>query len=614
MKKDSASQSGFFYSRVLLAFILGSTAVGLAILSFAANPPSESSANAPGDSLSWAEHRNPLSNNPAAPTTALAPTGPGWSIVTSANTSATQTNYLNGVTCALANDCWTVGYYNNGSGGNGVAQTLIEHWNGTSWSIFPSPNVGTGSNFLEAVTCTSAANCWAAGYYFNGSNVAQTLVEHWDGISWSIVTSNNSNAAQNNYLFGVTCTSAANCWAVGYFFNGSSTQALIERWDGTAWAIATSPSTANRLFGVTCTSASQCWAVGDYFPSGHAQTLIELWNGTSWAIVPSPNTNSAQDNTLYSVSCSSDTYCWAVGSYDPGGDSSLSLIENWNGLTVCPACPMWVIVSSPNNGPTYLNDVTCTSDGNCWAVGYYFDNETTFRYYSLIEQLNGPSWAIVTSSNRPSPNNNYLYGVTCASASECWAVGYSGYFQNGINYAQTLTEKYAPTIPPLTSIGSRKIHGSTAFDVDLLNASPGIECRNPGATGTPGIDYKLVFTFVNNVTSCGTASNGSLSAGPNSNQCTVDLTGIANQQYVTVTLNKVLDSQNNTGNISATMGVLIGDVNASLRVDSGDVSLVRQQTLQTITGSNFREDINASGRIDSGDVSIVRQQTLTSLP
>jgi hypothetical protein len=62
------------------------------------------------------------------------------------------------------------------------------------------------------------------------------------------------------------------------------------------------------------------------------------------------------------------------------------------------------------------------------------------------------------------------------------------------------------------------------------------------------------------------------------------------------------------------MGVLIGDVNASGRVDAADVSSVRQQTLQNVDGSNFREDINASGRIDAADVSIARQQTLTSLP
>jgi hypothetical protein len=66
------------------------------------------------------------------------------------------------------------------------------------------------------------------------------------------------------------------------------------------------------------------------------------------------------------------------------------------------------------------------------------------------------------------------------------------------------------------------------------------------------------------------------------------------------------------------LGILVGDVNASGRVDAADVSLVRQQTLQTVNDnpgtSNFREDINASGRIDAADVSIARQQTLTSLP
>src|SRR5207247_800044 len=160
----------------------------------------------------------------------------------------------------------------------------------------------------------------------------------------------NTSATQNNYLFGVTCASAAQCWAVGSFFNGSSTQALIERWDGTSWAIAISPAAGIDLLGVTCVSASQCWAVGDYYPGSYAQTLTERWDGISWAIVPSPNTNTGQDQTLYGVTCTSASDCWAVGTYDPGGDVGLGLIERWNGTS-------WAIVSSPNVGPTYLTDV-----------------------------------------------------------------------------------------------------------------------------------------------------------------------------------------------------------------------------------------------------------------
>jgi hypothetical protein len=95
----------------------------------------------------------------------------------------------------------------------------------------------------------------------------------------------------------------------------------------------------------------------------------------------------------------------------------------------------------------------------------------------------------------------------------------------------------------------------------------------------------------------------------------VNVTGVTNAQLVTVTLNNLTDL---IGDFSATatgsMGVLLGDVNGSRRVDAADVSSVRQQTLQTIDSTNFRNDINASGRIDAADVSIARQQTLTSLP
>jgi hypothetical protein len=147
----------------------------------------------------------------------------------------------------------------------------------------------------------------------------------------------------------------------------------------------------------------------------------------------------------------------------------------------------------------------------------------------------------------------------------------------------------------------------------------------------------VVFTFPNNLTSVASAIvsghdptsgtgtvSGSPVVGPNASlgltakQCAVNLTNVSNAQYITVRLNSVLEVTGTSGDVvSPQMGVLVGDVNASGRVDSGDVSLVRQQTLQTITGpptGNFREDINASGRIDSGDVSIARQQTLTSLP
>lgn len=182
-------------------------------------------------------------------------------------------------------------------------------------------------------------------------------------------------------------------------------------------------------------------------------------------------------------------------------------------------------------------------------------------------------------------------------------------------------EQLVFTSPPLIGAVSTMSHGSAGtFDINLpLAGTPGIECRSSESLGSG--NYVLVFTFVNNLTSVGaaniTSGNGSIRSsaiGPNPNQYTVNLTGVTNAQYITVTLTSVVDSKNNTGGTSVPMGVLLADVNGSGRVDTADISLVRQQTLQPVTGSTFRNDINASGRIDAADLSIVRQQTLTSLP
>jgi hypothetical protein len=62
------------------------------------------------------------------------------------------------------------------------------------------------------------------------------------------------------------------------------------------------------------------------------------------------------------------------------------------------------------------------------------------------------------------------------------------------------------------------------------------------------------------------------------------------------------------------MGVLVGDVNASGVVTSGDTSLCEAQAVQPITGANFRNDINASGAITAGDASAIKQNALSQLP
>ena len=163
---------------------------------------------------------------------------------------------------------------------------------------------------------------------------------------------------------------------------------------------------------------------------------------------------------------------------------------------------------------------------------------------------------------------------------------------------------------------SRKNHGAPGnFDVNLpLSGSPGIECRNGGVTG----DYQVVFTFASPVTFISavvTAGTGSVSSasGSGTTIVTANLTGVANAQQITVTLQGVNDGTG-TGDVSVQMGVLVGDTTGNGTVNASDIGQTKAQSGQAVTGSNFRTDVNVSGSINASDVSLVKSKSGTALP
>ena len=173
----------------------------------------------------------------------------------------------------------------------------------------------------------------------------------------------------------------------------------------------------------------------------------------------------------------------------------------------------------------------------------------------------------------------------------------------------------------LVSAVSRKVHGSAGtFDINLpLTGNPGIECRSGGANG----DYTLVFSFANTLTSIaganlasgvGTVATANIDSTDAHNYI-VNLTGVTNAQRITVSLANVTDSARNFSSaVSASMGVLIGDVNGNGVVSNGDVSLVQARVGAAVDSSNFREDVNANGVLSNGDVSVTQAQVGQALP
>src|SRR6266568_4088953 len=299
-----------------------------------------------------------------------------WSVVPSPNGSSSSG--LSAVAAVSANDVWAVGSSGNQRSG---AQTLIEHWNGSSWSVVTSPNPGSIYNTLYGVTVISAANVWAVGYYVNTTGVTQTLIEHWNGTSWSVVKSP-SPATGNNELFSVSAASASSIWTVGFLTNNTSQtpvdQTLIEHWNGSSWSVMKSPnpgSSSDHLNGVAAISTSDVWAVGNGKTSS-GKTLIEHWNGSSWQVVKSANIGTSP--TLSAVVAVSAHDIWAVGSYhNPNSNEFFqTLTEHWNGTK-------WSIVKSPSPSSfsTQLLGVAAVSATNVWAVGVADSNTLTEHYH-----------------------------------------------------------------------------------------------------------------------------------------------------------------------------------------------------------------------------------------
>jgi hypothetical protein len=229
---------------------------------------------------------------------------------------------MRAVAAVSATDIWAVGSSLNGGS---VSQTLIEHWNGHKWNLVPSPNASTGNNRLDAVTVVSANDVWAVGTSQNGSGVFQTLTENWNGTAWSIIPSP-SGAGTQAELNGVAAVSGNNVWAVGD--SGSGT--LIEQWNGTSWTVVPSPSPGplfNILTGAAVVSADDIWAVGSsQNNNGISQTLIEQWNGTTWSVVASPSPGSASSLSGGAADPVSGQ-AWAVGNFTAASGAQQTLAE-----------------------------------------------------------------------------------------------------------------------------------------------------------------------------------------------------------------------------------------------------------------------------------------------
>ena len=422
---------------------------------------------------------------------------------------------LTGVSCTKAGPCYAVG----GNFRQSVQSSVAELWNGSKWSVQPVVlTTPSDPSLLDGVSCTTATNCTAAGFYDDPANGDRALAEDFS-IRWQDVLPNPFLGTTAAGLNGVSCTSPNACIAVGAVqLGGGAFRALSETWNGTGWKARIMPRPKiTSLAAVSCTTSTACTAVGDIVTSpDNALPLAERWNGVHWTIQKTSRPPGAARSILTSVSCPTKTSCFAVGIRTNGSNQERTLAERWNGKTwqIIPtpnparkteielsgvparprvhasrsaasstACSPRCGTARPGNSPApcptlgttltaRLRSVSCPATGDCTAVGQISANSTGVP---LAEHWNGRKWSPQRTVAPAGAIVSLLAGVSCNSGSACVAVGIEQGSAASNAIAETWTGKRWVMHPADSPTGS------TNTNLNRISCNSAIACMAVGS-------------------------------------------------------------------------------------------------------------------------------------
>ncbi|HEX8230379.1 MAG TPA: S-layer homology domain-containing protein [Chloroflexia bacterium] len=389
-------------------------------------------------------------------------------------------NYIYGMEAISSNDVWAVGFTSE--------EALFEHWDGNTWSVVPPGSSPTStSHVMAGVSALSSDDIWAVGHYYAGpEKIYATLIEHWDGSQWTIVPSPDPGASRNR-LFDVLALSSTDVWAVGVYGPSDASTSFILHWDGVSWSQVANPnpaSSSSYLGALSATAPDDIWAVGfrTNLSTHINHTLIEHWDGTSWSIVPSPNPGGVTDplanNILSDIKALAPDNAWAVGLFNTGEAGDQTLIAHWDGTT-------WSAVPGVNPG-TYsnrLSGIDALSADDVWASGTFAHSEPGRLRRPLVLHFDGGSWSQVEALQRGEAGSS-ISAVTVAGPDDVWI---GGVFPNG-GEQHTLTEHYSNDCAVTCTLNFADVPstgaGSTFYDsvrcLACKNIISGYPCGGPG--------------------------------------------------------------------------------------------------------------------------------------
>jgi hypothetical protein len=299
--------------------------------------------------------------------------GHRWQKVASRNPAADDA--LTAVTAVSPTDVWAVGSMSSGAPFGD--RPLAEHWNGSAWRVIPVPGDGT----LIGLAAASAHDVWAVGSTVNGNQPVHTLAEHWDGTRWRVVASRNPGP-YGNRLVAVSLAGPSSVWAVGTADTSQfGTGSLVEHWNGARWSVMSIPNVGldDTLRAVASAGPGDVWAVGAYdqqTPQGTATyALIQHWNRARWSVVPSPGPTGL--DILESVAAVSASDIWAVGT--TAGNPAR--VERWDGR-------QWILEKAPyvHGALNLASAVSASPAAGVWIAGTDIALNN-YSYHTLTEHL-----------------------------------------------------------------------------------------------------------------------------------------------------------------------------------------------------------------------------------
>jgi len=307
------------------------------------------------------------SNQDATLTFAEHYNGKAWTVVRTPN-AGPNFNTLFGL-AAAGGEAWAVGTHLDSAYRN---RALVEAWNGHRWSIASVPQPGSVRDMLWGATALSRDNVWAVGDQESGNGIFETLAEHWNGHHWSVVRTPDPGTT-GNHLYAVDAVNRDDVWAVGQRLGGGvPDQALVEHWNGARWSVVSLPASVSSnvlLQGVTATRAGQVWVAGEAdSPEGGGRPLVEHFAGGRWSVQKLPAVPKGANWSYLLGIAAGQGSVWAVGTYiDPATDNNNLLVLRGTG-------GKWTINDAPapggSAGSHILGGITAVA-GHLWMAGTY---------------------------------------------------------------------------------------------------------------------------------------------------------------------------------------------------------------------------------------------------